>query len=91
MERPLFSLNIIKMMYIDVKTVKLRPQLWWLCCNCAGASCLLEGYEVLASSPVNFRFSNLETSYGILHWDTPEVNSNTYSTTFLLSWNIYII
>ena len=22
---------------------------------------------------INLRFSNLETSYGILHWDTPEV------------------
>ena len=29
---------------------------------------------MLPSAPVNFRFSNLETSYGILHWDTPEVN-----------------
>ena len=40
-------------------------------------SCLLEGYEVLPSSPVNFRFSNLETSYGILHWDPPEVRGDT--------------
>ena len=40
-------------------------------------SCLLEGYEVLPSSPVNFRFSNLETSYGILHWDPPEVRGET--------------
>ena len=87
MEKPQFSQIIVKM--IDVKTAtkgiatkKTCPKLYWLCCNCAGASCLLEGYEVLASSPVNFRFSNLETSYGILHWDTPEVTLVTSVLTF---------
>jgi hypothetical protein len=35
------------------------------------SSCLLEGYGVLPSAPVNFRFSNVDTSFGILHWDPP--------------------
>lgn len=35
------------------------------------SSCMLEGYGVLPSSPVNFRFSNLHTDFGILHWEPP--------------------
>ena len=41
------------------------------------SSCLLEGYDVLPSSPVNFRFSNLQTNFGILHWDPPETLGET--------------
>lgn len=41
------------------------------------SSCMLEGYGVLPSSPVNFRFSNLQTSFGILHWDRPETLGET--------------
>merc|ERR1719410_885684 len=41
------------------------------------STCLLEGYQVLPSSPVNFRFSNLQTNFGILHWDPPETRGDT--------------
>eukprot|EP00090_Calanus_glacialis_P031499 TRINITY_DN5209_c0_g1_i1.p1 TRINITY_DN5209_c0_g1~~TRINITY_DN5209_c0_g1_i1.p1 ORF type:complete len:1460 (-),score=250.05 TRINITY_DN5209_c0_g1_i1:454-4833(-) len=41
------------------------------------SSCMLEGYGVLPSSPVNFRFSNLQTTFGILHWDRPETLGET--------------
>ena len=36
------------------------------------SSCLLDGYGVLPSAPTNLRFSNVETNFGILHWDAPE-------------------
>lgn len=35
------------------------------------SSCMLEGYGVLPSAPLNFRFSNVDTTFGILHWDRP--------------------
>jgi len=41
------------------------------------SSCMLEGYGVLPSRPVNFMFSNLQTTFGILHWDKPETLGDT--------------
>eukprot|EP00092_Neocalanus_flemingeri_P093803 GFUD01119242.1.p1 GENE.GFUD01119242.1~~GFUD01119242.1.p1 ORF type:complete len:1460 (+),score=180.34 GFUD01119242.1:219-4598(+) len=41
------------------------------------SSCMLEGYGVLPSRPVNFRFSNLQTTFGILHWDKPDTLGDT--------------
>ena len=35
------------------------------------ASCLLEHYNVLPSAPVNFRYSNPNPSFVILHWSAP--------------------
>jgi len=37
------------------------------------SSCLLEGYGVLPSAPINFKFSNVHTTFGIFHWDKPDV------------------
>ena len=36
------------------------------------SSCLLDGYGVLPSAPLDIRFSNLHTDFGILHWDAPK-------------------
>jgi len=41
------------------------------------SSCMLEGYGVLPSSPQNFRFSNLQTDFAILHWDQPKTLGET--------------
>lgn len=41
------------------------------------SSCMLQGYGVLPSYPVNFRFSNIHHDFGILHWDKPEKLSDT--------------
>jgi hypothetical protein len=38
---------------------------------------MLEGYGFLPSSTVNFRFSNLQTTFGILHWDRHETLRET--------------
>ena len=35
------------------------------------SSCLLEGYNVLPSSPTGLRYSNLQHNFVILHWDPP--------------------
>ena len=37
----------------------------------AMANCALEGYGALPSAPRNFHFSNIGTTIGLLHWDTP--------------------
>lgn len=34
-------------------------------------NCHLRKYDVLPSEPRNFRFSNIGTSMGLLHWDVP--------------------
>jgi hypothetical protein len=41
------------------------------------STCMLEGYGVLPSAPLNFRFSNVDTTFGILHWDRPAKLANT--------------
>jgi len=41
------------------------------------SSCLLEGYGVLPSAPVNFRFSNVVTNFGILHWEKPDEHGDS--------------
>jgi hypothetical protein len=41
------------------------------------ANCMLSGYNVLASEPRNFRFSNVGVNIGLLHWDWPEDHSDT--------------
>ena len=51
------------------------------------SSCLLEGYGVLPSSPVNFRFSNLDTSFGILHWEPPATLGETVQD-YIVSYQV---
>ena len=51
------------------------------------SSCLLEGYGVLPSSPVNFRFSNLGTSFGILHWEPPATLGETVKD-YIVSYQV---
>ena len=36
------------------------------------SSCMLDGYKVLPSNPVNFRISNIHSNFVVLHWDKPE-------------------
>ena len=43
------------------------------------ANCMLSGYDVLASEPRNFQFSNVGTNIGILHWDTPSKHMDSIS------------
>ena len=53
------------------------------------SSCMLEGYGVLPSAPINFRFSNVDTSFGILHWDPPAKLSDTvldYKVNYQVWW-----
>ena len=35
-------------------------------------SCIKESQQLLPSSPVNFRISNIHPDFVVLHWDTPE-------------------
>ena len=44
------------------------------------SSCLLEGYNVLPSSPTHLRFSNLHHNFVILHWDPPARHSETVTS-----------
>ncbi len=49
------------------------------------ANCMLNGYDVLPSEPRDFRFSNVGTNIGILHWDAPLKHADTidgYKVTF---------
>jgi len=41
------------------------------------SNCMLRGYGVLPSEPVNFRFSNVGQNVGLLHWDPPLVLQET--------------
>ena len=49
------------------------------------SSCMLQGYGVLPSSPVNFRYSNLHSDWGILHWDPPALRAQTV-TGYVAVW-----
>ena len=56
------------------------------------SSCLLEGYGVLPSYPVNFRFSNVDTTFAILHWEKPEILGETvrnYKVTYQVGVNVW--
>ena len=51
------------------------------------ANCMISGYDVLPSEPRDFRFSNVGTNIGILHWDLPSVAADTiesYKVTYTL-------
>jgi len=41
------------------------------------SSCMLEGYNVLPSNPVNFRISNIHSDFVVLHWNKPEQLGDT--------------
>ena len=48
-------------------------------------NCMLSAYDVLPGSPRNFKFSNVGTNIGILHWDEPVERQDTidgYRVTF---------
>ena len=38
-------------------------------------NCMLSSYNVLPGIPKNFKFSNVGTNIGILHWDEPDGNN----------------
>ena len=40
-------------------------------------NCMLSAYDVLPGSPRNFKFSNVGTNIGILHWDEPIERQDT--------------
>ena len=44
------------------------------------SSCLLEGYNVLPSTPTHRRFSNLHHIFDVLHWDPPARHSETVTS-----------
>ena len=51
------------------------------------ANCMISGYNVLPSEPRDFRFSNVGTNIGILHWDLPTIAADSiesYKVTYTL-------
>ena len=51
------------------------------------ANCMLTGYDILPSEPRKFKFSNVGTNIGILHWDVPTEHADTidgYKVTYTL-------
>lgn len=43
----------------------------------AGISkCIMKKHDVLTSAPTAFRFSNIGSTIGLLHWEHPEVNGD---------------
>ncbi|CAH1112848.1 unnamed protein product [Psylliodes chrysocephalus] len=40
-------------------------------------NCLLQGYGVLPSAPTQFRLTNIETEFAILHWSPPKTLGDT--------------
>ena len=50
-------------------------------------NCMLSSYNVLPGQPRNFKFSNVGTNIGILHWDEPFEHKDTidgYRVTYTL-------
>ena len=57
-------------------------------------NCMLSSYDVLPGSPRNFKFSNVGTNIGILHWDEPNERQDTidgYRVTYTKASTIYNI
>ena len=49
------------------------------------SSCLLQGYDVLPSSPLAVSFSNVHTSWGLLHWQAPATLADSVED-YVVSW-----
>ena len=49
------------------------------------SSCLLQGYGVLPSSPLAVSYSNIHTTWGVLHWQTPAVLGDSVED-YVVSW-----
>lgn len=40
-------------------------------------NCLMRGYGVVASSPTNVKVTNVDVTFGIIHWDLPKTLGDT--------------
>ena len=49
------------------------------------SSCLLQGYGVLPSSPLAVSYSNVHSTWGVLHWDTPAILGDSVED-YVVSW-----
>ena len=49
------------------------------------AYCTLKRFDVLPSEPLDFRFSNIGTNIGLLHWERPDKHSESV-TGYQVTW-----
>lgn len=40
-------------------------------------NCLMRGYGVVPSAPMNVRILNIDVTFAIVHWDTPKILGDT--------------
>ena len=68
--------NVTEINYKHFRCIEYMPVL---------AYCTLKRFDVLPSEPLDFRFSNIGTNIGLLHWERPDKHAESV-TGYQVTW-----